>query len=107
MLSDPGNRSESSGMSLAPDEIVRRGQDAYERTIRDQVEPLHSGKFLVINVLTGEYELDVDDAQASRRARERFNGAPMFTMRIGHSAAYRLGGRFGLSIFVRAGDPTE
>lgn len=94
MLSDPGNREESGAMPLGPDEIVRRGQAAYEQFIRQRVEPGHAGEFLVINVLTGEYELDADDAQASRRARERFNGAPLFTMRIGHNAAYRLGGHF-------------
>ena len=84
-------------MSLSnqsPEHVVARGREWYEREIRAQVEPQHNGEFLVINVETGEYELDADDVAASKRAKSRFPDAPLFAMRVGHRAAYRLGGRF-------------
>lgn len=83
-----------SGAHLSPAEIVERGRGIYEQTIRSQVEAAHQGDFLVINVDTGEYEIGRDDVLVSRRAKERFGGALLFTMRVGHDAAYRLGGRF-------------
>jgi hypothetical protein len=46
---------------------------------------------------TGEYEIDHDDLTASRRARARFPSAPLFTLRIGHEAAYRIGAWNGAS----------
>jgi hypothetical protein len=79
---------------LTPDEIVEHGRRIYEDRIRAAVERDHHGEYLVINVETSEYELDVDDLAASKRAKARFGDAPLFTMRIGHAAAYRLGGRF-------------
>jgi hypothetical protein len=83
---------------LAPDEIVRRGEAFYQESIRSEVESHHSGEYLVINVLTGEYEVDPDDLAASSRAKDRFKDAPLFTLRIGHSAAYRLGGGFQVAL---------
>ena len=74
-------------------EIVQRGQALYEDKIRAKVGAGNKGKLLVINVETGEYEMDADDLAAGERAKARFPDAPLFTMRIGYSAAYRLGGR--------------
>lgn len=76
------------------DEIVQRGQALYEERIRPKVEAGNKGKYLVINIETGEYEMDADDLTASKRAKERFPDAALFAMRIGFPAAYRLGGRF-------------
>src|SRR2546425_12675553 len=88
------NGSSTGSAAPSPDEIVRRGEAIYERSIRGRVEPAHNGEFLVINIDTGEYEMDADDARAVRRSRERFPDALLFSMRVGHDAAYRLGGRF-------------
>jgi hypothetical protein len=74
------------------EEIVRRAQDIYERDIRPMVEPAHNGEMLVLNVATGEYVMDADDILAAKRAKERFEAAPLFTLRVGHKGAYRLGG---------------
>ncbi len=78
------------------DEIVKRGQALYDEQIRAKVEAGNQGKFLVINVETGEYEMDADDLAAAKRAKTRFPDAPLFSMRIGYPAAYRLGGRFAV-----------
>jgi len=75
------------------DEVVRRGQAIYDEHIRAQVEPEHRGKYLIINVNTGEYEMVRDDVLASRRAKARFPEAPLFAVRVGYRAVHRLGGR--------------
>lgn len=80
-------------MNRDSEEIVRRGRYIYETRLRTQLETAHPGEFLILNVQTGEYEVDRDDAAASRRARLRFPDAPLLTIRIGHSAAFRIGGR--------------
>ena len=75
------------------EEIVRRGQEIYETRLRALLEEGNKGKFLVINTETGDYEMDKSDIAVGLRAIERFPGAPLFKMRIGHKAAYRLSGR--------------
>ena len=74
-----------------PQDVVRRGTEIYEQQIKGQVEDDNQGKFLVINIKTGEYEMDADDVLAAKRAKSRFRDAPLFSMRVGHAAAYRIG----------------
>jgi hypothetical protein len=78
---------------LSGEQIVQRGKEIYERQIRPLVEPVHKGKFPVIDVKTGGYEMDADAVAAAKRAKARFPIAPRFTMRVGYPAAYRMGGR--------------
>ena len=69
-------------MDLNPDEISVRGQRLYEQ-ILPRLEPARRGDFIVINVETGEYELDPDDETAAQRASQRFGAAPSFAARVG------------------------
>ncbi len=78
------------------EEVVRRGQALYEQQIRPKVEAEHRGEYLIINVATGEYEMDTNDLIASKRAKIRFPDDPLFTVRVGYPAAYRMGGHFTL-----------
>jgi len=50
--------------------------------------------FWVINVMTGEYEMDADNLRASELARERFGESLLYKVRIGYETTSRLGGRF-------------
>jgi hypothetical protein len=78
--------------SMTPEEIARRGQDIYDHEIRDKVESAHRGEFLVVDVLTGAYEIARDDLTASDRALEKNPKAVLYGVKIGSAAAYRLGG---------------
>ena len=71
-------------------EIVQRGKALYEKQIRSQVEVGNVGKVLIINVDTGEYEIDLDHLTASDRAAAKCPGAPLYAMRIGAPALGRL-----------------
>ena len=76
---------------------ARRGLEIYERAIRAQIAPEHKGKLLVINLETGEYEMDADDTAALDRAKARFGDAETFTLRVGYLTAYRLDRRVQVS----------
>jgi hypothetical protein len=82
-------------MSTSSDtSIVERGTDLYERQLRSQLEPAHLGKFVVINVDTGEYELDEEHLAASLRAMKRWPDAPKYATRVGSRTIGRIGGGF-------------
>ena len=51
----------------------------------------NKGKFAVIDIETGEYEMDADDLQATKRALAKRQNAVLYGMRIGYPTAYRLG----------------
>ena len=72
------------------EEVIRRGKAVYEEQLRAQVEPNNTGKFLVIDIETGEYEIDRDEVAALKRAKAKRSDAPLYMLRIGHRAAYQL-----------------
>jgi hypothetical protein len=74
-------------------EIGERGQAMYESRIRALVERDHFGKYLVIDVETGDYEIDADHLAASNRAAAKHPDAPLYAMRIGYRAGGRIGAR--------------
>ena len=75
------------------EEVSRLGEELYHQTIRDQVMPHQKGKFLVLDIETGDYEVDEDDLQAEKRLRSRDPQGVLYGMRIGYTSAYTLSGR--------------
>ncbi len=76
----------------SPEEVDARGQAIYQQELREKVEAQHKGKFLVLDIETGRYEIDEDDLAATQRALAKRPDAVLYGLRIGHAAAYRLGG---------------
>jgi hypothetical protein len=75
------------------DEIARRGEQWYERSIRSRVEAeANIGKILSIDVETGDYELGDDPVVTSRKLQARHSGAAIWTKRVGYDAVYSVGG---------------
>jgi len=76
-------------------EVTRRGEDLYEARIRSQVEgeEANIGRLVVIDVASGDYEIDDRGVAATHRLRERRPGGVFYAKRIGYDAAYTLHGR--------------
>ncbi len=74
------------------DEVATRGEAIYEQDIRPNVESENKGKYLVLDIESGEYEIDQDDLVATKRVMARCPNAVLYGLRIGYPAAYRLGG---------------
>ena len=72
------------------EEIAQRGKEWYEREIRSKVEEGNKGKILLIDVETGDYEIDEDDYAAVTRLRTRRPSAEIWLGRVGQPAAYRM-----------------
>jgi hypothetical protein len=80
--------------ALSRTEIVRRGEEIYERDLRSHLEPASNGQFLVLDIDTGEYELDPDETLALQRAITKCPEGTRFIKRVGFSAAHRLCSKF-------------
>jgi hypothetical protein len=78
------------------EEVARRGEAIYNQQIRPHVEAQHEGKFLVLDIRTGAFEIDADDLVATKRALARDPGAVLYGVRIGSPTAYRIGGGFAV-----------
>jgi hypothetical protein len=73
-----------------PEELARVGSEVFERLVRPMLRPDDDGKFVAIDVQTGDYELDEDDYAAVSRLRARKPAADAWLSRIGQPAAYRM-----------------
>jgi hypothetical protein len=74
-------------LQYARGEVTQLAREMYERTIKDTVEPTHIGKFIVIDIETGEYDIDEDDMAVSLRMHLRKPTGVRFGMRIGTGTA--------------------
>jgi hypothetical protein len=74
------------------EEVAARGRAIYEQQIRPRVEPAHVGKFLVIDVDTGDYLMGEDDVALMEQAAAIHPPHSLYGMRIGHRTMGQIGG---------------
>ena len=73
------------------EEFARRGDAIYDREVSPRVGPDDEGKFVVIDIETGAYEIDQDELAASDRLLARRLDAQVWTRQIGSRYARRFG----------------
>lgn len=79
------------------EEIARRGDELYERDILPRLGVEDEGKFTLIDVESGEFEVDRDEIAASDRLLARRPGAQVWTRQVGSGYARRFGPRLKTS----------
>jgi len=76
-----------------PDEVSERGEKLYQQTVRAKVEtPENIGKMVIIDVETGDYEVDDTGLISARCLHAKHPNADLYGIRIGYQAAEALGG---------------
>lgn len=75
------------------EDIAAEGERIYAERLQRQLEPGHLGEYVVIDVATGEYEVDKDHMAASDRAAAKRPDARLYAKRVGYRTAGRIGGR--------------
>ncbi len=84
---------------LSPAEVVRIGEVIYEEKLRSSVETDENiGKHIIIDIETGQYEIDRDGLAASHRLLAKHPGAELYGGRIGYDAAYAVGSSLKRSV---------
>ena len=76
-------------------EVARLGREVFERQVRPRLRPEDDGKFVAVDVDTGEYEADANDYAANMRLLARRPAARVWLTWAGQGAAYKLGGAIG------------
>lgn len=73
--------------------FAERGDAIYEREIREKLKPEDVGKFVAIDIETGEHEIDSEELAAGDRLLARLPDAQIWVVRIGSRFVHRFGGR--------------
>ena len=78
------------GPRYSKEEFARRGDAIYERDIRPHLSAADDGKFVAIDIETGDYEIDSNDFEATERLVTRRPGSQMWLVRVGHRATHHI-----------------
>lgn len=84
--------------SYSREDIARQGDEIFEREILGRLSPEDEGKFALIDVVTGDYEVDWDEVTASNRLLARHPDARVWTRQVGSRFARRFGPRFKTTV---------
>jgi len=78
---------------LSGEEVAKRANRLYDSEIRQKVERAENiGKMVIIDIETGDYEVDETGLQAAHNLCAKHPYARLFGIRIGYNVAASLGG---------------
>ncbi len=83
--------------NVTADMIASRGEKLYQQNIRAKVEADHKGRFLAVDIETGDYAIADEDLEATDRLLSKQPNALVYGLRIGFPAAYRIGFKISVS----------
>ena len=76
------------------EEFAARGDELYERRILPLLGDENEGRFVLIDIESGEYEVDEDEIAASDRLLIRRPNAQIWLRQVGSRYARRFGPRY-------------
>jgi len=77
-------------LTLDRQAFARRAEEYYARVLRARLEPDHKGECLVLDVDTGDYEVDADEMAAIHRARAKHPDTLFYILRVGYRTSDRI-----------------
>ena len=75
------------------EDLARLGNEIYEREILPRIEADHRGDYVVIDVESGNFEVDSEELAASDRLLARIPNAQVWLKRVGYPYVRRFGPR--------------
>jgi hypothetical protein len=78
---------------LSRDEVGARGEDIYRLSIKPLVEAGNIGKYVAIDINTGQYEVADGHLEALNRLHARWPNVEAYSIKIGYPATAVIGGR--------------
>lgn len=80
------------GPRYSKEEFARRGDAIYEANVRPNLKKKDDGKFVAIDIETGEYEIASKELTACDRLEARLADPQIWLMRVGSKFLYTFGG---------------
>ncbi len=71
-------------------ELVRRGEEVFEREVRSKVAGRDPHSYLLIDIESGDFEVGTDSIAAGERLRARHPGALVYFRRVGSDTGYSM-----------------
>jgi len=75
------------------DEFARRGDAVYATAVEPKLTPADKGKYVAVDIETGEYEIGDTILDACDKLNTRLPESQIWTVRVGSRYLARFGGR--------------
>ena len=75
------------------EEFAHRGDTLYESAVRPHLKPKDTGRFVALDIDSGEFEIANEELAACHRLRARKPEAQIWMVRVGSRYVHRFGGR--------------
>lgn len=85
--------------TINPNEIARKGEEIYEKNLKDKIEKDYYGKFVAIEVETGKYFLGETLDEASNKAKKKYPDKINYIKKIGFPAVFTMSHHFKPSLY--------
>lgn len=80
---------------LNPKIVAEKGQEIYDAKLKQELEAKEIGRFVAIDVVSGNYFLGDSILEAVELARDRYPGRLVHTVRVGYPGVFEMGSRVG------------
>lgn len=77
-------------VKIDKDDIALKGQEIYDKTLKEKLERDHRGEIVAIEVDTGDYFLGKTGVEATRRARQKYPNAVCYVLKIGFPVVHKF-----------------
>lgn len=76
---------------LTPDQVAAKGEEIYQEKLKTMLEPSNNGKFVAIEVVSGEHFVGSTILEAVALARKKYPNRLLHTIKVGYEGVYKLG----------------
>ena len=76
---------------LTPKQVAEKGEQIYQEKLKPILEPQENGKFVTIEVNSGEYFLGDSLLEALQRARQKYPDRLFHTIKVGAEGVFKMG----------------
>lgn len=77
--------------TLTPEQIAGLGEKLYQEKLKSILEPTQIGKFVAIEVVSGDYFVGDTIIEAMQQGREKYPDRLFHTIKIGYKGVYKMG----------------
>lgn len=77
--------------TLSPEQLAEKGQKIYNEKLKSILEPDKKGKFVVIEVESGDYFVADTVLEAVQEAQKKYPNKVFHTIKIGYEGIFKMG----------------
>ncbi|MFH1049148.1 MAG: hypothetical protein V1732_05805 [Patescibacteria group bacterium] len=81
----------NNNLILNPEQVSQKGEEIYKNKLKSVLEPKENGKFVAIEVVSGDYFLGDTILEALEKGRKKYPDRLLHTIKVGYQGVFKMG----------------